>query len=127
MAISLGSFSSHDSFLGKLDEAMSFAEQGAEISHEIGDLHIWGMSVYWMFVTHIYRGNLNLALGVSRNLVQVAREGADRQMECWGMALQGFVEQRLGHLDEAIVASRQAAEFARALPTWGVVTCVREI
>lgn len=116
MAMSRVSFASHYSFLGKLDEAMSFAEQAAATSHEIGDLHDWGMSVYWMFVTHIYRGNLSLALDVSRNLLQVARGGADRQMECWGMALQGFVEQRLGHLDEAIVALKQAAEFARALP-----------
>lgn len=116
IAMSQEGLACHTLFIGELDKSASSSELAALKNREIGDLHRWGLSVFHHVVAHIYRGNLLQALDLSRNLVRVGRDGADPQMECWGLSALGFAEQRLGQFAEAIASLQQAAELAKALP-----------
>jgi tetratricopeptide (TPR) repeat protein len=77
-----------------------------------------------MVTVQSYLGDLSPALTRCQDLVRLGQEGADRQVRCWGLAVQGFVQQRLGQLDDAIAALREAHALARLTTdlTWSIST-----
>ena len=109
-------YGAHKMFTGELQEAIIWNERALRTTLEIGDLHWWGMAMLWTAQAYYHCNQLETALQRALNLAQAGEEVADRQMRCWGLAMQGMVLQRLGRLDEALNASQQAAAIAEVLP-----------
>jgi tetratricopeptide (TPR) repeat protein len=106
----------HKAHQGEWDGAIEFAQRAAEISRDAGDWHKWGFPAYFMFLTRFYQGDLARALAHSRELVRVGQERVDPQVQCWGLSVQGLVQQPLGQFPEATVALQEAIELAKAIP-----------
>jgi len=111
-------FAVNRTFLGEWDTVMELSQQAAQKYWDIGDLHRWGFPVFQTSLAWAYRGALSRALLHCQNLVRLGEEGADAQVQCWGLSMQGFVQQRLGQFEEAIAALQQAAELARTVPDY---------
>ena len=108
----------HKLYLGEWDTMIGPSRRAAATYQEIGDLHRWGMPVYLITLMLSYQGDLSQALMHCQDLVRFGQEGADLQVQCWGLSAQGFVQQRLGRFDEATVALREAIELAKAIPDY---------
>ncbi len=114
----------HKAFQGELDQALAYGQRSAEAFWGTGDLHRWGFSTYQIALILAYRGAYSQALAHCGELIRFGHEGADSQVACWGLAVQGFVQQRLGQFDEAIAALREALELAEEIAdlTWCIST-----
>jgi tetratricopeptide (TPR) repeat protein len=106
----------HKRCLGELQTAIEYFQQGAKISQETGDLHSWGNTYRLLAVCLIEQGNLTQGLLYSRNVVRLGQEGADPQVECWGLSAQGAGLRLLGRLEEAITVLRETVELAETIP-----------
>jgi tetratricopeptide (TPR) repeat protein len=109
----------HESCKGEWEAALTHARQAGQISQETGDLHSWGNAMGLIANVLNYRGDLTQAVPHCREIVRRAGEGADPQVQCWGLWTQGFAQRRLGQLDEAIAALQEAVELAKAIPDYG--------
>lgn len=95
---------------------LEFGRQSAEAYREVGALHYWAVPAYFTAMMLAYQGDLSQALRDCREVVRTGRDGADPQVQCWGLSTQGFVQWRLGQFDEAIAALREGLELAKTIP-----------
>lgn len=110
----------HKWCLGESDLAIEYEQQAAETCRETGDLHGWGYATNLLAVALYYRGNLTQSLIYCRDIVRLGQEGADSQVQCWGLSTQGAGLRRLGQLDEAITVLREAVALAKAIPDYSI-------
>lgn len=108
----------HKLALGESEEMLKYARRSAEAYREAGDLHYWAVPAYFTAMMLAYQGNLSQAMRHCQDVVRFGQEGADPQIRCWGSATQGFVQWRLGQLDEAVAALRESLELAKAIPDY---------
>jgi hypothetical protein len=66
----------------------------------------------------VHRGEFALGLRCGQELVQVGRDGADRETEFLGLLLQGLALLRLGWLEEGVRQNRRAVELGEAVPDY---------
>jgi tetratricopeptide (TPR) repeat protein len=116
VAMAYQGLGTHNMVLGDLGAMIESSRQGARVYQEIGDLHGWGNTTRVRAFGLTYRGDLTQALMLSQDIVRLGREGADLQVQCWGLLPQGVALQRLGRLDEAIPVQREALALAKAIP-----------
>ena len=105
----------HNVCLGDWGNTVKYGERGAEIHHRTGDLRGWGYNIYMIAVANAYQGNLAAALSGSGALVQLGRDGADLQVQCWGLATEGFVLRLAERTEEAVIQLRTACETAEKI------------
>jgi class 3 adenylate cyclase/tetratricopeptide (TPR) repeat protein len=105
----------HSVCLGDWDTAVKYGNKGAEIHHRTGDLRGWGYNMYMIAVANAYQGNLAAALSNSRMLVKLGQDGADSQVQCWGLATEGFVLRLMERPAEAVIQLRTACETAEKI------------
>ena len=103
-------------YLGELDVAIEYYRQAAAICQETGDLHSWGSATNMLAVALNYQGNFRQALTHCRDNVHLGQDGADAQVQLWGLSTQGFSLRRLGQFDEAIAVLRECVELAERAP-----------
>lgn len=85
-------------------------------AHNItGDLHGWGYASYMAAVALVYRGDLQEAIALCDDIVRLGREGADRQVDSWGLATRGFALRIAGRIDEAVPSLQEALATANAI------------
>ncbi len=99
---------------GEWQAAFEYGRRAAETYREIGNLGAWSVSISVAAYLSVLQGDFARALAYGQELAQFGQDAADRLM--WGDALgaQGFAEQRLGRLDEALVHLKQAIEITEA-------------
>ncbi len=99
---------------GEWEAAFEYGRRAAETYREIGNLGAWSVSISVAAHLSILRGDFARALAYGQELAQFGQDAADRLM--WGDALgaQGFAEQRLGRLEEALFHLKQAIEITEA-------------
>jgi class 3 adenylate cyclase/tetratricopeptide (TPR) repeat protein len=108
----------HNMCLGDWDAATEYGQRTARIYQENGNLHGWGYAAYMVTVALAYQGEFTQALTRCRDIVRFGREGADHQVLCWGLTTQGFIQYRLGQLDEAFTVLQEACELAERARDW---------
>jgi tetratricopeptide (TPR) repeat protein len=107
----------YEAFQGNWEKTLSLSRQAAEMFQGAGYIGMYRAFPRFEIATALtYQGHFSEALGYCRELIEFGRDGAAPQELCWGLAALGLIQRRLGRLDEAIVASLEAAELARAIP-----------
>jgi class 3 adenylate cyclase/tetratricopeptide (TPR) repeat protein len=106
----------HEKALGQWDLSNEHIRRAAEVYRESGDLHGWGNVVTMLAAALNYQGDLEQSLAYCRDVTRVGREGADPQVQCWGLAVQGCALRRMGRLDEALTVLKEAVALAKAIP-----------
>ena len=96
------------------EAALEHGRQGAEAFRKIGNLGSWSVSIRFMVILSLWRGDFARALVYSQEMVQTGLDSADHQVWSAGLASQGSVEQRLGLLEQAITHLKQAIELTEA-------------
>jgi tetratricopeptide (TPR) repeat protein len=111
-----GGIQVHHIFQGMWDESLEYGREAARIFLEANNIHFWMAPAHYLGLTDVYRGNFPEALKGYKEMVRLGTDRADPQLKCWGLGDQGFTQQRLGQLDEAIHSLREAGELAEAVP-----------
>lgn len=97
------------------DKAVRFGLSAADVHNRTGDLHGWGYASYMAAVALAYRGDLEDAFRMCNEIARLGREGADRQVETWGLATAGFALRLADRIDEAVPMLREALASANAI------------
>jgi len=113
----------HNNSLGKYEAAIECGLQSAKTSRETGDIHGWGWVMYEVARASAYLGNFNDALAYANDVVRIGREAAASQVLCWGLYIQGFIQNRIGQLDAATAALKESCSLTErtndfTLATW---------
>jgi class 3 adenylate cyclase/tetratricopeptide (TPR) repeat protein len=112
MGVAYMGLSIHHMCLGEWGTGIEYGQLAAKVFQETGDLHGRGYVNTIIAVAMAYQGDCAQALLLSRNIVEYGQEGADSQVWCWGLSIQGFFHRYLGEFDKAIVTLREAKELA---------------
>jgi class 3 adenylate cyclase/tetratricopeptide (TPR) repeat protein len=109
-------WANHELFLPELDALPEYARRAAAICRETGDLHNWGwVSDLWVLAL-LHQGDLSQAVAHSLELVRMGQEGADLQVQCWGLAVLGRARLAQGQMGEANRLLQEAVALAEAVP-----------
>jgi class 3 adenylate cyclase/tetratricopeptide (TPR) repeat protein len=94
------------------DLAHDHATGTTEICRETGELRCLGYGLYMQAVASAFQGKLGQALTQCREMVKIGEDGADRQVLCWGLTVQGHVLRLLGRFDAAEESLSRARDLA---------------
>jgi tetratricopeptide (TPR) repeat protein len=115
----------HEHYVGRWDKALAHYARSAAAHRDAGDLRGWGGATLSIVQVCVDTGDLPRAIGEALQMVEVSRDGADQQVEAWGLVCLGLSRSRAGGLDEAVPALERAAEMFRAVPDYPMLawTC----
>ena len=108
--------SMHNSWLGLPEKTLKHGTDSARFFQEAGFLRGQGYAHFMMAETLIYQGLIEEAEGMSKEMQVIGREGADAQLEAWGLMQSGFLQRLVGDPEEAILSFHQSEEIARSVP-----------
>jgi tetratricopeptide (TPR) repeat protein len=94
------------------EKSIQHARRAAEIAHSTGDMRSWGSGMDLTAWAYHSQGKLAEALEISLEMIEVAEEGSDQQVLCWGLLGLGVIKKRLGQIDEAISDLARAIEVS---------------
>ncbi len=115
LGLSLTGMAFHEICRAAWETAIHHGRSAAEAHNRTGDLHGWGYASYMVAVARAYRGDLQDAIALCDEIVRLGKEGADRQVESWGLATRGFALRLAGHVDGAMPSLREALTSANAI------------
>jgi tetratricopeptide (TPR) repeat protein len=99
-------------------KSLEHASRGVEFTQRTGDMRSWGALMDLSNWCHLTEGRLAEAITTSQETIEVAEEGSDLQVLCWGLMGRGVTMKRLGQLDEAISYLERAIEVAEEVPDY---------
>jgi len=99
-------------------KSIHHARRAAEIAQTTGDLRSWGSGMDLTSWALQSQGKLIEALDTSQEMIEVAEEGSDQQVLCWGLLGIGVIRKRLGRIDEAISDLELAVEVSEEVPDY---------
>jgi tetratricopeptide (TPR) repeat protein len=110
----------HEVFTGRLNKAVEYGLLGAESCRKGGywNLHGWGITIYLVIFSHLYKGDFIKALAYAQDLVRFGQDADDPQLLCWGLSALGHVHLRKGDLGQAIANLNEAIKLAEAIPDY---------
>jgi tetratricopeptide (TPR) repeat protein len=100
------------------EKSILHAQRAAEIAQSTGDLRSWGSGMDLTAWALHSQGKLTEALEISLEMIEVAEEGSDLQVLCWGLLGLGVTKKRLGQIDEAINDLERAIEVSEEVPDY---------
>jgi tetratricopeptide (TPR) repeat protein len=106
----------HNHCVGESGAFIELSRRSVEHYQEMGDLHWQGFATAFLAVARNFQGDFAQALMHCRDCVRLGEDGADPQVQCWGLHSQGRAQYCLGRFSEAIPALREAVELAKAIP-----------
>jgi tetratricopeptide (TPR) repeat protein len=109
----------HHHRLGLFEKSLQHSLQCAEIANSMGDLRQWGAAMSWTTWTRLALGRFDEARITCELMVDVAGEGSDRQVLCWGLTALGVSQRWVGLVDQSIVTLLRALKLAEELPDHG--------
>jgi tetratricopeptide (TPR) repeat protein len=98
------------------DNSLQNARRAADIAESMGDLRSWGSATDLVAWAHHSQGELNPARAASLEMLEVAEEGSDTQILCWGLLGIGVTNKRFGKLNQAIRDLERAIEVSEEVP-----------
>ena len=104
----------HNTCLGEWRTAIAQAPRVAGLYQQIGDLHGSGFSTYLGAASLAYVGEVEQALRLSQEVIQIGDEASDPQVRYWGLLIRGFILRQLGIWDDALAALSEARTQADA-------------
>jgi predicted ATPase/class 3 adenylate cyclase len=99
-------------------KSLEHARRGVEFSQSTGDVRSWGAVMDLSTWSHLTEGRMAEAIATSQEMIEVAEEGSDLQVLCWGLMGRGVTMKRLGKIDEAISYLERAIEVAEEVPDY---------
>jgi class 3 adenylate cyclase/tetratricopeptide (TPR) repeat protein len=109
----------HHHRLGLFEKSLEHSLQCAEIAKSMGDLRQWGAGMTWAAWSRLALGRFDEARITCELMVDVAGEGSDRQVLCWGLIPLGVSQRWLGLVDQGIFTLLRALKLAEELPDHG--------
>jgi class 3 adenylate cyclase/tetratricopeptide (TPR) repeat protein len=106
----------HHNVNAEWDNSLQYAQKAAEIAIYSGDLRSWGSGMDLTSWAYMSLGKLAQAHKISREMINVAQEGSDLQVLCWGLLGLGVTKKRQGRIDEAISDLTRAIEISEKVP-----------
>ena len=97
------------------EESIRLFEKSAAAFQQAGDVHGWGGATLLRSIYVHFRGELSCATALGTQLLQVGRDAADRQVQCWASSALGCVGLAHGPLDEIMAALVNGRETARRI------------
>ena len=99
------------------EESIQHFESSAVAFQQAGDVHGRAGATALLSIYVHFRGELSYAIALGTQLLQVGRDAADRQVQCWASSTLGFVGLAHGPLDETIAALVKGRETALRIPS----------
>jgi class 3 adenylate cyclase/tetratricopeptide (TPR) repeat protein len=99
-------------------KSLQHAQRAAEIAKSSGDLRSWGSGMDLTAWAYQSQGNLAEAGEFSQEMIEVAEQGSDSQVLCWGLLGLGVTKKRQGRIDEAIKDLEKAINISEEVPDY---------
>jgi class 3 adenylate cyclase/tetratricopeptide (TPR) repeat protein len=115
----------HEMLAGTWEQSLEHFRRAIRAYEHTGNLRGKGLAMIAMAIVRRLRGEYNQSLEISRQVVQLGREGADAQVMAWGYNGTALIGWLLGSLPEAeaIHTIEEAIQTYRAIPDYsGLVT-----
>jgi tetratricopeptide (TPR) repeat protein len=104
--------------LGHFEKSVEISLHCAEIAQSMGDLRQWGAGIIWSAWSNFALGRFEQARRTCEHMIDVAEEGSDRQVLCWGLGALGACLRRVGLVDQAIASLVRAIVLSEQLPDY---------
>jgi len=112
----------HHVLLGSWNDALEALRRSSASLRAAGTLREWaGAEALIAQAVDISRGDFQVALERSRELVRVGEDAGDSHMVLWGLNGRAMAERCLGRLDDAEATSRTTIELSRGIPDYGAL------
>jgi len=107
-------------YRGELNRAIEHGRRGADAYRKgsYWNLHGWGVSVYFVYLSYLLQGNLARASTYAHDLIQYGQGVHDVQIWSWGLMSLGYLQERKGDFKNAIANLEKAVELAEAVPDY---------
>jgi class 3 adenylate cyclase/tetratricopeptide (TPR) repeat protein len=105
-------------YRGNWDVISEYCARAAKETRKAGDLRAWGVVTNVLAYAMAYQGKFARALEYCQELIRLGQEGKDKEVLLWGLYPKGFIQRRMGQLEEAIADLRHAAESSEAIPDY---------
>jgi tetratricopeptide (TPR) repeat protein len=106
----------HRLCMGQARAAQEYVQKGIESSSKFGYSHQTGYLLDVLSVILMYQGELQRSLKNTSYNLRMGQEAADLQIQCNILCTQGGIQWRLGQIDEAANALRQAIQWSEIIP-----------
>jgi class 3 adenylate cyclase/tetratricopeptide (TPR) repeat protein len=115
----------HEHYVGRWEKALEHYQQSAIAYRDAGDLRGWGATSLSIVQVCVDRGDLRRAIEEALQMIRISQDGADHEVEAWGLVCLGLSRFRAGELNEAVPALQSAAEMFRSIPDYPMLawTC----
>jgi class 3 adenylate cyclase/tetratricopeptide (TPR) repeat protein len=107
------------------DSVQEYGRLALEPAWMSGDVRQWGWALMILAVRSANLGDFDDALARCAELERVGEDTGDAEVHSLGLAMKGFVKQRLGRIDEALRSVLQAMPLADAVHDLAFVTGTR--
>lgn len=104
--------------LGLWETARDDFRRSAAAFRDTGDLRRWGVAATMVAWVSRNRGEFQLSLTQSEELLRVGEQTGDPQVLAWGLAIRGATLWPVGLLDEAIVHLERALKMFTEVPDY---------
>ena len=106
----------HHNVNAEWEISLHYAVKAAEIAKNSGDLRSWGSGMDLTSWAYQSQGLLPEAREIGLEMINVAQEGSDPQVLCWGLLGLGVTKKRQGLIDDAISDLNKAIEISEKVP-----------
>ncbi len=118
LGISNQGYGFHELNLGNFDQSIAYVRRSEEVFRRAGELHGLGNALNLLAFNQIHQGHLEEAYIHIEELLYTGRDGADRQLICWGNITCGVANKRLGNLEQAEENLLMGLDLADKLPDY---------